>query len=87
MRRNVLSMRFTLSGKNARRSSNKEIFSYLKHNAAAKTVIVSGSKQVLWRGAGKAGHRLDATYNCLIAHAPLEPLAAVALVGRWELTV
>jgi isoquinoline 1-oxidoreductase len=69
--------------------SNKEIFSYLKHNAAAKTDDrFRKQKGSVEEGLASAAHRLDATYNvAYIAHAPLEPRAAVALWADGKLTV
>jgi CO/xanthine dehydrogenase Mo-binding subunit len=69
--------------------SNKEIFSYLKQNAAAKTEDrfrkQNGSVE---EGLAGAAHRLDATYTvAYIAHAPLEPRAAVAQWADGKLTV
>jgi nicotinate dehydrogenase subunit B len=69
--------------------SSKEIFSYLKQNAAAKTEDrfrkEKGSVEEALAG---AAHRLDATYNvAYIAHAPLEPRAAVAQWADGKLTV
>jgi len=69
--------------------SNKEIFSYLKHNAAAKTDDrFRKQKGSVEEGLASAAHRLDATYNvAYIAHAPLEPRAAVAQWADGKLTV
>jgi nicotinate dehydrogenase subunit B len=69
--------------------SNKEIFSYLKQNAAAKTDDrFRKQKGSVEQGLAGAGHRLDATYNiAYIAHAPLEPRAAVAQWANGKLTV
>src|SRR5260370_33782562 len=69
--------------------SNKELFAYLKQNAAAKTEgrfrQQKGSVEVALAG---AAHRLGATYNvAYIAHAPLEPRAAVAQWADGKLTV
>jgi len=69
--------------------SNKEIFSYLKQNAAAKTedrfLKQKGSME---EGLANAAHRLDATYTvAYIAHAPLEPRAAVAQWAEGKLIV
>lgn len=63
--------------------SDAEIFSYLKQNAAPSSEErfrhQEGSVQ---DGLAAAAHRLEATYNiAYIAHAPLEPRAAVA---QWE---
>ncbi len=75
--------------KEAPQISNKEIFSYLKQNAVAKSDdrfrTQKGSLEV---GLSAAAHRLDATYTvAYIAHAPLEPRAAVAQWTDDKLTV
>jgi CO/xanthine dehydrogenase Mo-binding subunit len=69
--------------------SNKEIFSYLKQNTAAKTEDrFRKQKGSVEDGLASAAHRLDATYNvAYIAHAPLEPRAAVAQWADGKLTV
>jgi nicotinate dehydrogenase subunit B len=69
--------------------SNKEIFSYLKQNAAAKTEDrFRKQKGSVEGGLASAAHRLDATYTvAYIAHAPLEPRAAVAHWVNGKLTV
>jgi len=69
--------------------SNKEIFSYLKQNAAPKTEErFRHQKGSVDEGLANAAHRLDATYNvAYIAHAPLEPRAAVAQWTDGKLTV
>ena len=69
--------------------SNKEIFSYLKKNAEATTNDrFRKQKGSVEEGLAGAGHRLDATYNvAYIAHAPLEPRAAVAEWKDGKLTV
>jgi isoquinoline 1-oxidoreductase len=69
--------------------SNKEIFSYLKQNAAAKTEDrFRKQKGSVGEGLAGAAHRLDATYTvAYIAHAPLEPRAAVAQWADGKLTV
>jgi nicotinate dehydrogenase subunit B len=69
--------------------SSREIFSYLKNNAEAKPDnhhhTQKGSVEAALSG---AAHRLDATYNvAYIAHAPLEPRAAVAEWSGDKLTV
>src|SRR6266446_1943069 len=60
--------------------SNKELFAYLKQNGAAKTEDrFRKQKGSIEEGLSSAAHRLDATYTvAYIAHAPLEPRAAVA---------
>jgi nicotinate dehydrogenase subunit B len=69
--------------------SSKEIFSYLKQNAAPKTEErFRHQKGSVDEGLANAAHRLDATYNvAYIAHAPLEPRAAVAQWADGKLTV
>ena len=69
--------------------SNKEIFSYLKQNAAAKSEDrFRKQKGSVEEGLAGAAHRLDATYTvAYIAHAPLEPRAAVAQWADGKLTV
>jgi isoquinoline 1-oxidoreductase len=69
--------------------SNREIFAYLKKNAAATSEDryrkQSGSME---EGLARAGHRLDTTHTIsFIAHAPLEPRAAVAQWADGKLTV
>jgi len=69
--------------------SSKEIFSYLEQNATAKSDDRHrGEKGSVEDGLASAAHRLDATYNvAYIAHAPLEPRAAVAQWADGKLTV
>ncbi len=69
--------------------SSKEIFSYLKQNAAAKSEDrFRKQKGSVEEGFAGAAHRLDATYTvAYIAHAPLEPRAAVAQWADGKLTV
>jgi isoquinoline 1-oxidoreductase len=69
--------------------SSREIFSYLKKNAAATSEDrfrkQSGSME---EGLAQAAHRLDTTHTIsFIAHAPLEPRAAVAQWADGKLTV
>jgi len=69
--------------------SNKELFAYLKQCAAANTEDrfrkQNGSVE---DGLASAAHRLDASYTvAYIAHAPLEPRAAVAQWADGKLTV
>jgi CO/xanthine dehydrogenase Mo-binding subunit len=69
--------------------SNKELFDYLKQNATAKSDD-RGRKQKgsVEEGLANAAHRLDATYTvAYIAHAPLEPRAAVAQWTDGKLNV
>ena len=69
--------------------SDKEIFSYLKQNAAAKSDDrFRKQKGSVETGLASSAHRLDATYTvAYIAHAPLEPRAAVAQWSDGKLTV
>jgi nicotinate dehydrogenase subunit B len=69
--------------------SNKELFSYLKQNAAARSEDrFRKQKGSVEEGLANAAHRLDATYTiAFIAHAPLEPRAAVAQWADGKLTV
>ena len=69
--------------------SSKEVFSYLKQNAVAKTEDrFRKQKGSVEEGLANAAHRLDATYTvAYIAHAPLEPRAAVAQWADGKLTV
>ena len=69
--------------------SSKEIFSYLKQNASTKSDNRNREqKGSIADGLAAAAHRLDATYNiAYIAHAPLEPRAAVAQWADGRLTV
>jgi isoquinoline 1-oxidoreductase len=69
--------------------SNKEIFSYLKQNATAKSEDrFHKQKGSVEEALANAAHRLDATYTvAYIAHAPLEPRAAVAQWADGKLTV
>jgi nicotinate dehydrogenase subunit B len=69
--------------------SSKEIFSYLKQNATARSDDRNlQQKGSIADGLASATHRLDATYNvAYIAHAPLEPRAAVAQWTEGKLTV
>jgi isoquinoline 1-oxidoreductase len=70
-------------------TSSKELFSYLKQNAKAggddRSRRIKGAVE---NGLASATHRLDATYTvAFIAHAPLEPRAAVAEWSEGKLTV
>jgi nicotinate dehydrogenase subunit B len=69
--------------------SDKEIFSYLKKNAKASTEDRFRQKQgSLEEGFASAARTMNATYNvAYIAHAPLEPRAAVAQWTNGKLTV
>ena len=69
--------------------SNTEIFAYLKQNAKPSTdERFRQQKGSIAEGFSSAAHRLDATYTvAYIAHAPLEPRAAVAQWSDGKLTV
>jgi CO/xanthine dehydrogenase Mo-binding subunit len=69
--------------------SNRELFSYLKKNAAPGSDKEDASKKgSLDEGYSLGVHRLDATYTVeFIAHVPLEPRAAVAQWAEGKLTV
>ena len=70
-------------------TSSKELFAYLKKNASAKSDDRSRRiKGSVEDGLSAAAHHLDATYTvAFIAHAPLEPRAAVAEWSGEKLTV
>jgi len=75
--------------KEVRQTSSKELFSYLKQNAKPssneRSRRVKGSVE---EGLSAAAHRLDASYSiAFIAHAPLEPRAALAEWSEGKLTV
>ncbi|MGC0771920.1 MAG: molybdopterin cofactor-binding domain-containing protein [Candidatus Acidiferrum sp.] len=70
-------------------TSSKELYSYLKQNAKPagneRSRRIKGSME---EGLAAADQRLDATYTvAFIAHAPLEPRAAVAEWSGGKLTV
>ena len=69
--------------------SSKEVFSYLKKNAEPfSNQRFRHQKGSVEEGFAAAASRLDATYNvAYIAHAPLEPRAAVAQWTDGKLTV
>jgi len=69
--------------------SSREIFSYLKNNAETKTDDRHRKQKGSVEDAlASAAHPLDATYTvAYIAHAPLEPRAAVAEWSGEKLTV
>jgi len=69
--------------------SDKEIFSYLKKNAKPSTEERFRQTQgSIEEGLAAAAHKLTATYNvAYIAHAPLEPRAAVAQWTNGKLKV
>jgi isoquinoline 1-oxidoreductase len=69
--------------------SGSEIFTYLKQNAKPSTEErFREQKGSVQDGMSAATHRLEATYNvAYIAHAPLEPRAAVAQWVGNKLTV
>ena len=69
--------------------SSNEIFSYLKKNAEpSSNERFRRQKGSVEEGLAAAAHRLNASYNvAYIAHAPLEPRAAVAQFADGKLTV
>jgi CO/xanthine dehydrogenase Mo-binding subunit len=69
--------------------SDKELFAYLKKNGESKSDDRSRrQKGSVAEGLKNAAHRLDATYTvAFIAHAPLEPRAAVAQWADGKLSV
>jgi len=69
--------------------SDQEIFSYLKKNAQpSKEARFRQAKGSVEDGLAAAAHKLDASYTvAYIAHAPLEPRAAVAQWTGGKLTV
>jgi CO/xanthine dehydrogenase Mo-binding subunit len=69
--------------------SDQEIFSYLKKNAQpSKEARFRQAKGSVEEGLAAAAHKLDASYTvAYIAHAPLEPRAAVAQWTDGKLTV
>jgi CO/xanthine dehydrogenase Mo-binding subunit len=69
--------------------SDAEIFSYLKKNAQpSKEPRFRQAKGSMEDGLAGAAHKLDASYTvAYIAHAPLEPRAAVAQWSEGKLTV
>jgi nicotinate dehydrogenase subunit B len=69
--------------------SDQEIFSYLKKNAQpSKEARFRQAKGSVEDGLAAAAHKLDASYTfAYIAHAPLEPRAAVAQWTEGKLTV
>ena len=69
--------------------SDQEIFSYLKKNAQpSKEARFRQAKGSIDDGLSAAAHKLDASYTvAYIAHAPLEPRAAVAQWTDGKLTV
>lgn len=68
--------------------SHKEIFDYLKTNAGQPSERGSSEVGSLEDGFAAADHRLEQTYTvAYIAHAPLEPRAAVAGWDGDKLTV
>ncbi len=75
--------------KEAPQISNKELFAYLKEKASSSSEARHrNQKGSVEEGLASAAHRLDATYTvAYIAHAPLEPRAAVAEWTGGKLTV
>jgi nicotinate dehydrogenase subunit B len=69
--------------------SDREIYSYLKKNAQpSKEARFRQAKGSVDEGLTAAAHKLDASYTvAYIAHAPLEPRAAVAQWTDGKLTV
>jgi nicotinate dehydrogenase subunit B len=69
--------------------SNRDLFSYLKQHGVPGSGNRNPAKQgSLEDGYARAAHRLDATYTVeYIAHAPLEPRAALAQWAEGKLTV
>lgn len=69
--------------------SDQEIFSYLKKNAQPlKEARFRQAKGSVEEGLATAAHKLEASYTvAYIAHAPLEPRAAVAQWADAKLTV
>jgi nicotinate dehydrogenase subunit B len=69
--------------------SDQDIFSYLKKNAQpSKEARFRQTKGSVEEGLAAAAHKLDASYTvAYIAHAPLEPRAAVAQWTDGKLTV
>jgi CO/xanthine dehydrogenase Mo-binding subunit len=75
--------------KEAPQISDQEIYSYLKKNAQpSKEPRFRQAKGSVDEGLAAATHKLDATYTvAYIAHAPLEPRAALAQWTDGKLTV
>jgi isoquinoline 1-oxidoreductase len=75
--------------KEAPQISDQEIFSYLKKNAQpSKEARFRQAKGSVEDGLASAAHKLDVSYTvAYIAHAPLEPRAAVAQWTDGKLTV
>jgi CO/xanthine dehydrogenase Mo-binding subunit len=75
--------------KEAPQISDQEIFSYLKENAQPlKEARFRQAKGSVEEGLATAAHKLEASYTVeYIAHAPLEPRAAVAQWADGKLTV
>lgn len=75
--------------KEAPQISDQEIFSYLRKNAqVSKEARFRQAKGSVEEGLAAAVHKLDASYTvAYIAHAPLEPRAAVAQWTDGKLTV
>jgi nicotinate dehydrogenase subunit B len=69
--------------------SNRELFAYLKEKASSSSEARHrNQKGSVEKGLANAAHRLDVTYAvAFIAHAPLEPRAAVAEWTDGKLTV
>jgi len=80
---------FNAQWKEGPQISNKELFAYLKEKASSSSEARHrNQKGSVDDGLASAAHRLDATYTiAYIAHAPLEPRAAVAEWTGGKLTV
>ena len=76
--------------KSSPQPSSKELFEYLKQNSAKESRGGNSGRNTgsIAKGLGDAEHRLEQTYTvAYIAHAPLEPRAAVAEWRDGELAV
>jgi isoquinoline 1-oxidoreductase len=74
--------------KNTPQTSSKELYSYLKKNLDAEEDQRPLEKGSMAEGLANAAHRLEQTYTvAYIAHAPLEPRAAVAEWKDGKLTI
>jgi nicotinate dehydrogenase subunit B len=74
--------------KNTPQSSSKELFSYLKNNPDAEEKQKPHQTGSVSDGLAAAAHKLEQAYAvAYIAHAPLEPRAAVAEWSDGKLTV
>ena len=74
--------------KETRQPSSSELFPYLKQNVDTTERSSLTQSGLIEDGLARAAHRVDATYTvAYIAHAPLEPRAAVAEWKDGKLTV